>query len=487
VATSQAPIPFVSNQESGWEELAGASPVAINVVVDGKGAVRRRPCIAPYSGAPLQPITTLGFSAVYATANGLLFAVDNHPTAKTIYLVRASGASVVGTLNGPGRPIIAETEAQLVFAAGREIARVRLSDYRTTALPGCPFKATHVVAHDSRLLCNDVGVGGMKTVINYSAPALGSATTGQEQWGDQITALGTSGFFSAEARPDPVVALHDNVNQIFAFGTTTLQTFGSSADAVYAPVGTKELGCQAVYSIIKNDQEFAWLASPRRFVTSDGRQQQFISEAIKGTLDSLARVDDMFGYRVLANFADALVWTSPTDGRSFVYQNAGGWSLWMAWDDARSVHGRFPVNCLTLMGNDNVVGLADGRIAMLDPTASADAGPYSFVGNQRVVAHVTTGFQDRGTDRLKQCLSAKFTLRRGSSAVAPIAFLQFRDDLGDYCTPIPVSFGDSSDREVVIAVRGLGVYRRRQWKWTFSETADHVLAAASEEYEVLGQ
>lgn len=480
MTVAQAPIPFVSNQESGWEELAGASPAAINIVVDGKGAVRKRPGLSAADGVFSGVVSNGGvpLSAVYRVNDGRVFAVADYGATKRIYLVTATGkVELTGVVDMQGslRPIIAETESQLVLAAGRNMHRILLSDLTCERMPGGPPVATHVIAHNSRLLANDTQV--IKTAVSYTAPSLGSATAGNEQWGSTITALGSSGFFTAEARPDPVVAIADNTNEVFCFGTTTLQNFGSDDSAIFAPTTTHEYGCAAPYSVIRQDASFGWLTNPRRFVVSNGRSLQDVSAGIKGTLDELERVDDMFGYRVLTNLVDALAWTSPSDGRTFVFQS-GGWSTWMAWDEAAGVYTRLPVNCSGPFGNDCLAGTTGGKILRWDSNALTDDGG-------RIVASITTGFQSHETDRKKQCLAARFVLRRGESAVAPVAFLSFRDDQGPFSSPIPISMGDSSDREVVVVVRQLGVYRRRQWRWTFSDTANHVLAAASEEYEVL--
>lgn len=479
----QQPIPFIANQESGWEELAGASPAAINVVVDGKGAVRKRPGLSSIPGVFPSSVSVDGapLSGVFQTVDGRVFAVSDHGASKRIYLVTASGSVELtgphGLMAGSLRPIIAETEAMLALTAGREMHRVLLSDLTCERMPGSPPPATHVVAHSSRLLANDTV--DVKTAVSYTAPSLGSATAGNEQWGSTITALGTSGFFTAEARPDPVVALADNTNEVFCWGTTTLQNFGSDDTAIFAPSTTREHGCAAPYSVVRQDSSFGWLSSQRRFVVSDGRSLQDISQSIKGTLDELERVDNVFGYRVLTNLVDALVWTSPNDGRSFAY-NGGGWSLWMSWDEESGTYTRLPVNCCSPAGNDCMVGMLNGTIARWDSNATSDVG-------SRIVASVTTGFQDRGTDRRKQCIAARFAVRRGASATPIAAFLSFRDDQGPFSSPIPISLDNTADREVVVVVRGLGVYRRRQWRWVFSDTADHVLASATEEYKVLEQ
>jgi hypothetical protein len=73
-----------------------------------------------------------------------------------------------------------------------------------------------------------------------------------------------------------------------------------------------------------------------------------------------------------------------------------------------------------------------------------------------------------------------------SATTEPVASLQWRDDEGPWQAPIKVSLGKSGDRETVVDLRGLGVYRTRSWRFSFHGTAqDLVLARATEEFELL--
>ena len=60
-------IIFANIQQSGWSQLSGAPPVVMNVVIDGRGTVRRRPAIVPYSEAPTGVIDSAGIQGLHAT------------------------------------------------------------------------------------------------------------------------------------------------------------------------------------------------------------------------------------------------------------------------------------------------------------------------------------------------------------------------------------------------------------------------------------
>ena len=466
--------------QSAAEELGGAQPFAYNVVVDKAGVIRRRPGLRAYSSAPAGVVDANGISLLHSTESGQLIAVNNHPTNKTIYRIAGGAAVDVTTatgyrLQGTRRPTVAETEAMLVFAAGDDPAKYLFATGETSALGGTPPKASHVIANASRLLVNNtVDFLGR---ISYSNQAAGSSIAGHETW----SGLGT-GFFTAEARPDIVPALHENTNEVFAFGATTLQYFAPDGTSVYAPVTTREHGCAAAYSIIKIDQSFAWLDHQRRIVMSDGRQLSVLSNEIHTELLALTTVSDCYGFRVVTGTAESLVWTFPTEGRTYAFQVGGGWSRWSGYNyttgnwSPLTIFSHHRISGLST----NIVGTTDGKVMELADGVTSDNGTV-------IVARSRSGFVSRGTPMRKQCVAVRVTLRRGNALTspAPIGFLRWRDDLGPWSTSLPVGFGTIGDSTTVLEFRSLGVYRTRQWEFEFSGDVDFSLVSVVEEFIVL--
>ncbi len=472
------PIAFGPSQQAGSEQLGGAMPMAMNVVIDKAGVVHRRPGVQAYSGAPATVVDADGITGLVETQGGNLYAIGGHPTQKPIYQVTGGGfvdvsATTGYKLQGAFRPVIAETEAMLAMTAGDVPLKLQFSTGLTSALGGTPPTATHVVANSSRLLVNSYP--NDRGVIYYSGLAAGTSISGHETWSGL-----TSGFFSAEARPDPISALWENTSEVFAFGRTSLQYFSPDSTTVYAPVTTTEHGCAALYSIVKVDQSFAWLDHQRRFVMSDGRKLEVIGE-LRHILE--APVDDVstcYGYRVHVGYVECLVWTFPEDGRTVAFQIGGGWSQWAGYEN----NAPKPMTILSHFQkpgtDDNIVGLTTGRIAALETGAVDDLGEPIF-------ASATTGFIDRGTPARKQCVCVRLTFKRGESATypGPSGSLYWRDDLGGWSSGLPVYFGSSGESTPVLEFRSLGVYRRRQWKFEFSGLVDFALVSAVEEFNVL--
>jgi len=467
-------IPFGNLQASGTEELGGGSPVAMNVVADSTGTIFRRPGIRQY----LPSIDPHGIAALYETAQNEVYAVVNGPPARNIYFVTAGGAvnlSMVpeGNVDGTLKPIVAETDALVVFAGGKKTEKVVKANKLPSRLGGDPPEGSHILAIANRLVENDVT--GTLSQLHYSDQAVGTDYSGNEDWS---TALVT-GIFTAAARPDPIVAVHENTNEIFVFGPSSLQVYGPDATANFAPVVNKEVGCSAPYSVVKSDQNFVWLDHLRRFVMSDGRQFQVLSDPIQKTLQSLDTVSDCFGYRITMGYIDAGIWVFPSEGLTFCYQKDAGWGQWSGWDGAWA---QFPVTAATRIKvtGETMVGTDDGSLGILDMDTTTDFG-------DQVNAYVVTGFQDRGTDNFKSCRKVRFTLRRGrtTGVEEPYFLLSWRDGLGPWEPGIPISLGSAGENNPVVELWSLGTYRRRQWKMDFKSSENLALVSASEEFEVL--
>lgn len=484
---AEAPIPFKPDQQSGLEELAGASPVAINVSVDSLGALTLRPGIADYKGRT-QAASTDKILALHESNKQELFGVRQVGAARRI--IRITDTTETNLSTGPGgllpgtlRPIIAETEDRVVAVGGDKTVQWNPDGLsQVTELGGNPPFGSHIVANSSRLLLNDLT---QFPWVDWFSDVSGGPEGGYEAWNASAPSIGTGDASSFVALPnrEPLIAQAEGSQMIFAFGRTRMQLFLPDPQLAYAPETALEIGCSAPYSIIKVDQNFAWLDHLRRVVVSDGRTYQSLSDpAIQAILNAMPTVSDCFGWRFLHGNTDALIFTFPTDGRTFVYQKGAGWSQWQGRDPGTNAWTQFPVLSHTrfLETDLNVVGTNDGRIGLMQPDITTDFG-------ERIPAMIVTGFQDRGTSRMKACRAVRIAMRRGEAgSPEPTGFLYWRDDLGDWRGCVPVGFGSTADRAVVVRFPSVGgTYRRRQWKWVFSG-APMVLASVTEEYEVLG-
>jgi hypothetical protein len=450
--------------------------MSMNVVVDATGAVSRRPGIRAYSEAPETSLSASGIDGLFCTDDGVLLATTRSPSRKLFSVASGTSALISDSLSGDLRPTFAQTETMVAIAGGWDVLKYDRRLNTAAYLPGQPPRASHIVAHASRLLANDLTVD--RTAVRFTAPFVSGDDSGAEDWSFAPPA----GYILATARPDEVRAVHENTNNVFVFGQGTLQVYGADASAVYLPEATREIGCGVPYSVIKQDQAFAWMDQYRRIQFSDGRSFKDISDPIGKTLDSMPSIADGYGYRVLLGNVDALVWTFPTDGRTFVYQSGSGWGQWGGFDSATANYKPFTVlsHHLRQDTNVNVVGTTDGFVAELSTDALTDLG-------EPIRAHIETGYVSRGTDRPKHCKCVYLTFRRGQTtgATGPQAWLSYRDRPGPWEPAIAIDLGGSAETHPVVPFRSLGTYRRRQWRFEFTGTDELTLVSAMEDFEVL--
>lgn len=463
-------IPFGATQESGNEQLAGASPLAVNVLIDGKGAIRRRPGLATWDGFPttipeaesVDGIATFDDEVYWVNSSRRIYKTD--PTTATATNLSTGGPT--SFLAGTGRPVFAETQFRLVIAGGSAAEKVDSGATAAERLGGSPPNSTQIVALASRLVSDDLT--SSSTVGHMRFTRVGDS--GNETW-DALD------FVTAEARPDPIVALRENSNELFVLGESTVQVFSPDPTTVLAPGRTVNRGCIAAASVVVFDEQLAWLDEFRRFVVSDGRSVNVISDPIASTLKEIETVTDCWGFHARVDAYDVLVWVFPSDGRSFCWQIGGGWSQWQGWNGGHTV---FPAksHCFWSDQDVDLVGLSTGQIAKLDPDATTDLG-------DTIKAEIVTGFLSHGTDAHKSCDAARFTFKRGeATTTAPQVLLSWRDDTGAYCNPIRMDLGTTGDTIFTVEKRSLGTYRRRQWKLEFTDAADFVLAGAEEVFTV---
>lgn len=482
-----APLLFGPNQQSGQSQLAGASPAAINVIMDGRGAVRRRPGLVAHSDYAASGLVSdkLGdavgaVQGLHVTYGGTMYAIDSTKGGRQVFRVGSAwqNLSVNGgetLLKGTKRPVFAETEGLVAIAGGQEPQKILLSSHDSSRLGGSPPECTHVITNAQRLLVNDTSD---QSVVSYSDLASGGATAGHEVWGGS----GDSGSFSAEGRADPVLAIGETASEVFVWGQTSVEINVPDPQDVYAQVTTREYGVASAYGVVRADQAFGWLDHRRRVVVSNGRSFEVINEPVQEQLDLMSDVSDAFAYRIHHGIMDCLVWSFPNAGVTLVYQIGGGWSQWCTTGSSGALE-NFEVNCAAERTDEKaqLVGTNSGKVYEMTSTALDDAG-------KAINAYVETGFIDRDTDRLKQTTALYFTLERGktTSSDIPVAWLSWRDSEGQWNPEEPVELGASGDMYPVVAFYTVGFpYRRRQWRFRFADGEELVLASVKEEFEVL--
>lgn len=476
------PIPFAVTQSSGLEQLAGASPLIVNALAEATGTIRNRPGISAWSPFPtaipdasaVMGMVAFGSTLVYVTEDRRLWAL---PVTGTVAALSTGPHPVTDgtTLDGGTRPSLLATHSRVVAAGGGLMQTWTGSGYSSRLANPSPLATS---------------VCGIATRVVASLPGAGDGGVGDFQWSLPFESGHTTwdplNFRQVGAKPDPLVAIADNTNELFAFGTQTLEVYSPDPYIGFAQNRVQNVGCLAAGSIVAVDDLFAFLDRERRFIITDGRSfgaDNILSTPIARTLRERTVVSDTWGFRMKLDRWDAPVWFMPTDGKGYMYDIRGAkWAEWRAWGD----HGyeAASITCAMNWPEQNVflVGLSTGQIAKLDATAYDDLGEI-------IKVEVVSGFVNHSTDNLKKSNAVNFVFRRGETAqsgTAPKVHVSWRDDLGSFCTPEVFDLGLAGDYEVVLPLRSTGVYRRRQWKIEFTAAAEFSFVGAQEEFDVLG-
>lgn len=467
-----ANLPFAAGLASGVDELTGAAPFSTNVLADPGNALTTRPGIVEWSEWACPSLDDSGAGeiiggVVWPSVNGevLVYVTEDRRLWAMLgpnqRIALSDLADATTLLDGADRPTFATTKTRVIVAGGGAPQKWEGTGL-SARLGGSPPILSHVVANATRLVGSNPTIAG---TLYWSDPG----ETNHETWIDSA---------EAEARPDPIVATHENSNEVFCFGSETLQLFVPDPTDAYVPGRASNFGCAAPYSVIRAAETFLLLATDeggRMFAATTGRDLTPISDPDIGkTLDRLGTVSDCWGFRAHIDSWDLAIWKFPTEGRTFVYNAATKqWGEWRSTVDGEDVNWTGTCGLNWKSRNLTLVGRTDGTMGLLDPDAFADDG-------ENLRGLVRTGFIDRGSKNTKACQRLALTMR--GSDVASSVTVSWRDDLGDFGQPLVFPLGPNGVVGSTVVEWTLGAYVDRQWQFEFSGGSRLVLASADETF-----
>jgi hypothetical protein len=477
---AKGPIDFGAGAAPAGEELGGAPPLTVNMLRDAGGWLSLWPGTTAWSWSPSEIpnaseiIGIYGWQGrlIYVTADRKIFAIITPGLVQEL-----SDATDTDTLlDGGGAPVFAEDQTRVFIAGGGLIQYWDGGSGLSARVPGSPT-ASHIVFNAGRIVAAWPGRTG---TFSFTEPLEALHIT--------VAGWDALNFAQAEAAPDPLVALHENSNRIFLFGTTTLQAFAPDPNVAYAPLDALNVGCSAPRSIInvRDAGVFAWLNQDQEFVVGDGSQSDYLSRPfLTSTIKALATTSDCIGRQIRIGNWDLLVWTFPTEGRTFAYERTTkAWLEVRGYDMALGDWAPWPITAYHYWAEQDVhlVGLATGELLQLTVGATTQAG-------QLVVGDSITGFINRGTDQPKQTSIIRVPMRRGigtfGATTSPKGELYYRDDTGSWSSPKLLDFGNAGQYKPFVEKRIVGKpYQRRQWRLRVSGVAASV-GPVEETFEAL--
>jgi hypothetical protein len=495
-------IPIDLGQVNNPEDIPGASASVINWTPDGNasGGSKTRPAItnigfdtannSKSSGTNQNiigmyiwknPIVAQDF-LIYVRADRYIVAQNLVTLAK----FQLSTSDVTTQLSGSGRAVFAEDSLRLIIAGGGQlqtwtgdttVMSSRLASYVLgTNQP--PQAATHVVKLANYIIANNQFPGSLN---QYIWSAIGD---GQDGTWPPLN------FNTADARPDPVVAVYENLRELYIFGTQTVQVYGVTSDAnlPFQSAPALNIGTQSPYSPIPMDTTFAMFDNLRRFVTTDGRSYQVISGPIAHDLRNISTVSDCFGFRSQIGWWDLLIWVFPTEGISWYYElNTQKWGQWKSWNTTKGDYTAPRVGAYVFAPSVNRHFIGDSlyeNVLTFDLNSYLDIATNGTV-TEPIVAEIVTQRLDYSTAKRKRCNGLTIYLSRGKSSGLAIE-LSKKDDEGPWSVPTTIDLGtqDGDTTNWKNWYPG-GIYRRRQYKIRYSGADDSVISALEEDFTVL--
>jgi len=487
-------INFAISEDKSASELGGASPLVWNAIPDSRGVMKRRPGIVawdPFDSSYASGSAVIGMVA-FGTGTLVYVTEDRKQHAITTAggLTELSSSDTATLLDGGGRPCFVPGRNMLAIAGGGAIQKwvgaglsARLENTEGDDLP--PI-ATSACAIAERLVVQPPGKSGL---IWWSGPL-----EAWENW--DLTTEGGAGYLQANARPDPLLWIADNTNEVFTFGTETIQAYTPGALQVdendpynlldFALARTQNIGTRSPYSVVAYDDVFGLIDRRKRAILTDARTHTDIGRQVSNSLRDMERVDNAWGFRMRLGEFDCLVWMFPTDGLGLCWSiDSKTWCEWRqgaAGGDPVTVTSAYDWAEEGLM----LVGMSDGTIARLDESAVSDLGTH-------IKVQIVSGFVDHGTSATKGCRAVSFRFKRtwaelaaDASGLSPSGHVRisYRDDQGDWEILEDVELEDDPEPNVII--RSVGVYRTRQWKVEYTGMDQLELVSAEETYELLG-
>lgn len=471
-STQELSVDFGTGQSS-LEELSGAAPIFLNMLCDAGSAVRQRPGLRAWAdfaatvpnASPVIGMFNWRTFLVYVCADRTIWAWYGPGDVRAL-----SDTTAATKLDGSLRPIFAFDYQRVVITGGGAPQKWEGAGL-SARLGGSPPVSTHIAYTAQRLIVEQYNNTGQ---VQWTPAGVGN----HEVW--TTAGINAGGFAEAEAAPDPVIALYVNTNEIFLFGTQTVQVVGIGTDSggrsdmlVFSTLG---IGCGARYSVIDTDTTFSWLDERHRFVTSSGRDFTAISTpAMASAISALKTVTDCWGFRARIGSFDLLVWVFPTEGRTICFDRGSQkWGEWKSWTGAAFSGWSGQSYYFWNDRNVHLVGLADGTIAEMTFDAYKDM-------NLSIKAISRTGFRDCGSGKRKLCQRLQMQMKRGPAqdgTAEPTAEVRYRNDLGAFGLPVNYPLGD--DYAPTVNKYGLGMYRERQYELAFENNSAFVLTGARE-------
>lgn len=247
-------------------------------------------------------------------------------------------------------------------------------------------------------------LNGATYVMQVEAVIWGSVPNSVDQVGD----WDPLDFISAQAEPDPGVAISKQLVYVIAFGQWTTEVFFDAGNAVGSPLGPVQgsiisYGCAAADSVQKIDDVLFWLCK-----NQTNSLQIAMMKQLGLTIVSTKSIDKLIAG---ADTDDILSWQNKFDGHSFYVISFPSINLtlaydivedlWSQWTDTEGNYLKIVDSTYDSEGRNVLQHLEDGTLSYISSKYYKDTAGL-------IPVHIITPNFDGQSRRLKQCNLLKF-------------------------------------------------------------------------------
>lgn len=407
-----------------------------------------------YGSPGLALFATIGDGPIRGmrTAGGYAWVVSG----AELYRVNASGsATLIGTVPGSGRVHLVSNDTQLVVmhSEGWHVVTITTSAY--AAVSGAPTTAQGTYQDSYVVFPQPNGT--------YGWTAIGDASS--------IDALD---FASAEAQPDPIVAVLSDHRELWLFGETTTEIAQTSGDAdlAFTRTATLEHGCAAKYSPAKADNTVFWLGRDENgqgvVFRADGYSPSRISTfALETAIAGYGDISTAWGYCYQQNGHTFYVLTF--DEATWAYDAATQrWTQLSYRNPSTGDHERHRANAYAFLNGKHLVGdYETGEVYQLDLDTYTDNGDVIIRERTWSVIEAEGRWVRHEFLELKAEMGVGLSTGQGSD---PIVLLDWSDDgCRNWSNSRELRLGAIGAYRNRAIARRLGISRNRVYRLRTSE------------------
>jgi hypothetical protein len=291
-------------------------------------------------------------------------------------------------------------------------------------------------------------------------------------------------FASVEGDSDLLEALTIADRQILLVGSKSTEWYFNDGSTPFAANVSRflEEGTIAEQSLVKVREVPIWLSTKKEVVSPS---QGSISEIVpfgNGQIQDLTTVSDAIGFSILHRNVSYYGLYFPTEDKTLMFDLTNKrFFEWSIFDTDSGTHKAFLASSSAYhsgLGVQMIGSRNSGKVYKLDKDSFTD-------GTDQVRFSLKTGHITHGITNRKKSNKIIIRVKSGQVSTAPLLMVRYKNDNGLWQNERTVSMKTTGNNEFFAEVHRLGLYRSRQWEFSFANAAELSISSIEETFEVL--